>query len=52
MESIIEIKNKINHIKQQISIRTSVPEHERTTKQSIKLDNLLYELKILQELVK
>ncbi len=52
MESNIDIENKINNIKQQIIIRKSIPDHERTAKQSIKLDNLLYELKVLQELVK
>ena len=47
----MNIENKINYIKQQIIIREAIPEHERTNKQAIKLDNLLHELKLLQEQV-
>ncbi len=46
-----EIINKINSINEQISIRESIPIYQRTEKQQIKLDNLLYELKQLQQLI-
>lgn len=37
----------INYLKEQIAIRETIPYNERTEKQLIKLDNLLYELKQL-----
>lgn len=43
----IDILTKINYIKEQILLRESIPYNERTNKQLIKLDNLLYELKHL-----
>ncbi len=46
-----EILTKINTINEQISIRETIPFYQRTEKQLIKLDNLLYELKQLHELI-
>jgi hypothetical protein len=42
-----EILKRIDYINQQLSIRQTIPIYQRTNKQSIKLDNLLYELKQL-----
>ncbi len=47
-----ELVFKIANIKEQISIRETIPIHQRTEKQSIKLDNLLYELKQLSNIQK
>ncbi len=41
------LEEKINLLKHQISIRTVIPENLRTTRQSIKIDNLSHELKLL-----
>lgn len=46
-----EIICKIANINEQIYIRETIPFYQRTEKQSIKLDNLLYELKQLYELI-
>ena len=43
----IDILTKINYIKEQIALRETIHYNERTNKQLIKLDNLLYELKQL-----
>ncbi len=45
----LDILAKIININEQIKIRDSIPINLRTEKQSIKLDNLLYELKQLTE---
>ncbi len=42
-----DVLNKINNLNEQISIRETIPAYQRTEKQSIKLDNLIYELKQL-----
>ncbi len=47
----IDILNKINYLKEQITIRKIIPYDERTNKQLIKLDNLQYELRQLQQLI-
>ncbi len=44
-----DILKKIAHINEQIIIRISIPDNLRTEKQQIKLDNLLHELKELNE---
>ncbi len=41
------LEEKINVIKHEINIRTVIPEHLRTTRQAIKIDNLSHELKLL-----
>ena len=41
--------HKIENLQEQIKLRQSIPESNRTEKQSIKLDNLLYELNKLYE---
>ncbi len=46
-----EILTRINIINEQISIRETIPFYLRTEKQLIKLDNLMYELKKLHELI-
>ncbi len=46
-----EILTKIANINYQISIRDTIPNYLRTDKQSIKLDNLLYELKQLFDIM-
>jgi len=46
-----EILKQIEHINEQIYIRISIPDNLRTEKQRIKLDNLLYELKELNEML-
>lgn len=43
------VLTKINDLNEQISIRETIPFYQRTEKQSIKLDNLIYELKQLYE---
>jgi hypothetical protein len=48
----LEIQNKISLINEQILIRETIPTEQRTNKQNIKLDNLLHELKELNELLK
>jgi hypothetical protein len=40
----IDILTRINYLKEQIAIRETIPYNERTEKQLIKIDNLLYEL--------
>ncbi len=46
-----DILTKIDYINNQISIRETIPYYQRTEKQSIKLDNLLYELKQLYNII-
>ncbi len=46
-----EILKQIEHINEQIIIRISIPDNLRTEKQRIKLDNLLYDLKQLNDLL-
>ena len=41
------IHSKITILCEQIKLRLSVPNNQRTNKQSIKLDNLYYELNCL-----
>lgn len=40
----ISNNSRINYLKEQIALRESIPYNQRTNKQLIKLDNLLYEL--------
>jgi hypothetical protein len=47
-----EILKQIDNINEQIILRISIPDNLRTEKQRIKLDNLLHELKQLNDLVK
>ncbi len=50
METVLDTSNnniKINYLKEQIALRETIPYNERTEKQLVKLDNLLYELKEL-----
>jgi hypothetical protein len=52
MDSEIDIyKNKILLLNQQIKIRETIPENDRTNRQSIKLDNLKHELKINNDIL-
>ena len=51
MENNDDIYNKINIIEEQIKIRLSIPSYERTEKQAIRLDNLLYELQKLYKII-
>jgi hypothetical protein len=57
METFIDIQNniniltKINYLKKQIALRESIPYNERTEKQLVKLDNLQYELKKLDNIL-
>jgi len=44
MDTISNNDNNIKYIKEQIALRESIPYNERTNKQRIKLDNLLYVL--------
>jgi hypothetical protein len=50
MDNIINNKiiySKITILSEQIKLRLTVPNNQRTNKQSIKLDNLYYELNCL-----
>ncbi len=53
MDTVLDTPNnnniliKINYLKEQIALRETIPYNERTDKQRIKLDNLLYELTVL-----
>ena len=51
MDSNNNIYNKINIIEEQIKTRLSIPPYERTEKQAIKLDNLLFELQKLYKII-
>jgi hypothetical protein len=44
-------KNKIILLCEQIKLRESIPENERTIKQAIKLDNMKYELTKIYQLL-
>ena len=44
-------KNKIILLCEQIKLRESIPENERTIKQAIKLDNMKYELNKIYQLL-
>jgi hypothetical protein len=44
-------KNKIILLCEQIKLRESIPENERTIKQAIKLDNMKYELNKIYKLL-
>ncbi len=46
-----DILIKIANINKQIAIRETIPVNLRTDKQSIKLDNLLYELSKLYDII-
>ena len=44
-------KTKIVLLNEQIKLRESIPENERTAKQAIKLDNIKYELTKIYQLL-
>lgn len=44
-------KAKITLLTEQIKLRESIPENERTIKQAIKLDNIKYELTKIYQLL-
>ena len=46
-----DILNKIAYLNEQIIIRETIPLYQRTEKQLIKLDNILYELKQLNDMI-
>jgi hypothetical protein len=50
MNNNINILSRINYLEEQIALRETIPYSERTEKQLIKLDNLLYELKQLSNM--
>jgi hypothetical protein len=51
-DDIIQLcKTKLVLLNEQIKIRETISENERTHKQAIKLDNLKYELKELNKLL-
>ena len=50
MNNNINILSRINYLEEQIALRETIPYSERTEKQLIKLDNLLYELKQLSNI--